>query len=168
MTAAIAEVSCSNTASNPAENFDHDRSFLLDGAHATTDCAGCHSKGYESGDTPMDCVGCHRQDYEASPFPEHDTFPPTCTVCHTTAGWQPAMIPHHDHYFKIDGHHATLACASCHTKGYLSGNTPKDCVGCHEQDYEASRYPGHSAFPTTCADCHTSAGWTRLRAGHPQ
>jgi hypothetical protein len=165
MIAAIAEISCGNTASKPAENIDHDRYFVLDGAHANADCTGCHSKGSESSDTPADCAGCHIEDYEASPFYEHDTFPTSCAGCHTTAGWQPATLPNHDKYFEIDGHHATLACASCHTKGYLA-HPPEDCVGCHEQDYAASRYPGHSAFAKTCADCHTTAGWTQTRAEH--
>jgi hypothetical protein len=42
-------------------------------------------------------------------------------------------------------------------------------VGCHQADFDASPFPGHSEFPTTCADCHTTSGWVPASGGnHPQ
>jgi hypothetical protein len=160
---------CHKTAGwKPASIPNHDQFFKLDGKHTMAACSSCHTKGYSPGDTPKDCVGCHKRDYDTSPFPNHNTFPTTCKDCHSTAGWMPATIPNHDQFFKLDGKHSMVACGSCHTKGYAAGATPKDCVSCHRQDYDRSPYPGHSAFPTTCNDCHTTTAWIPANGGHPE
>jgi hypothetical protein len=142
--------------------------FPLEGKHTTVMCASCHTSGYAPGQTPKDCVGCHRKDYETSPFPNHTTFSTSCTDCHTTSGWKPAMLPDHGMFFPLEGKHTTVMCASCHTSGYAPGQTPKDCVGCHRKDYDASPYPGHSSFPTTCENCHMTSGWKPASGSHPE
>lgn len=63
--------------------------YVLDGAHATTECSGCH-KGtpivFEG--TPKTCYGCHRKDYEQARNHEHRAK--TCDDCHTTSKWKGA------------------------------------------------------------------------------
>lgn len=152
----------------PAKGFDHGKYFALDGAHALAACGQCHTTGFNRGDTPKDCVGCHRDDYDSSPFPGHQTFSTTCTDCHDTVAWKPARIADHDQFFKLDGKHLEVACASCHTQGYAAGDTPKDCVGCHRADYDASPYPGHNTFPTTCNNCHMTSAWKPASGSHPE
>ena len=152
----------------PARIADHDQFFEIDGKHVGVECASCHTQGYAAGQTPKDCVGCHLDDFDASPFPNHTTFPTTCIDCHSTSGWRPATLPNHDQFFEIDGKHVGVECASCHTQGYAAGQTPKDCVGCHRADYDASPYPGHSSFPTTCDSCHMTTGWRPASGGHPE
>ncbi len=153
----------------PANGGDHERFFPLRGAHVGVECTSCHTKGYESGDTPRECVGCHRDDYDRSPFPGHATFATTCADCHGDSAWKPATIPDHDQFFPLDGKHADASCASCHTNGYATGATPKTCIGCHQDDYDGSPYPGHDDFPTTCQDCHSTSGWTPASGGkHPE
>lgn len=153
----------------PAEAGDHDRFFPLGGRHATIECAACHSEGFAPGDTPDRCVDCHRDDFDRSTLPGHETFSTDCAGCHGDAGWKPAAFPDHDAYFPLDGAHAATTCAGCHVSGYEPGTLPTDCVGCHQADYDASPYPGHADFPTTCADCHTTSAWTPASGGtHPE
>jgi hypothetical protein len=53
------------------------------------------------------------------------------------------------------GRHATAACTSCHVNNVYRG-TPRDCVGCHRNDYDRTTSPNHPAagFPTACESCH--------------
>lgn len=60
--------------------FDHNQQteFLLSGAHASLQCAACHSP--RAGvDLSSNCNACHRQD-----DPHHGTFGTSCQRCHTT------------------------------------------------------------------------------------
>ena len=41
------------------------------------------------------------------------------------------------------GVHATQACATCHKNNVYKG-TPRDCVGCHQPNYNATRNPNHA------------------------
>lgn len=153
----------------PASGFDHDEHFELEGAHIRASCTSCHTTGFESGQTPTTCIGCHERDYQASTFPGHDAFATTCGDCHGQDGWKPAVGGDHDQFFPLEGKHVGVECASCHTNGYSVGATPTACVGCHQDDYDGSPYPGHADFPTTCQDCHTTSGWTPASGGaHPE
>ncbi len=46
----------------------------------------------------------------------------------------------------------------------------RNCVGCHQADYDGTAAPRHSGqFPTTCADCHGTTSWRpALGGGHPE
>jgi len=61
----------------------------------------------------------------------------------------------HSSIFPLQGQHATLDCAECHKNNVYAG-TPRDCYGCHREDYEGTDDPNHVAagFPTTCELCH--------------
>ena len=62
--------------------------FLLDGKHALTPCASCHTGNpHRFAGTPSECVGCHLGDYQKSAYPGHDKFPQTCRDCHGTTAW---------------------------------------------------------------------------------
>jgi hypothetical protein len=111
-------------------------------------------------------VGCHRDDYDNSPYPGHQTFPTTCSDCHSTVGWKPASPVAHP--FPLEGAHAVAPCAACHGDPPNYTGTPRECVGCHRDDYDRSPYPGHQSFPTTCASCHTTIAWKPATGGgHP-
>ena len=159
--------SCHNTKkwipATPSGNaLDHPW-FPLANAHAKVACTACHTKGYQMGDTPKDCVGCHQKNYDATKSPPHaGLFPTTCNACHNDSAWVPAVVTGTvDHpWFPLVNKHANVACAACHTKGYQMGDTPKDCVGCHQKNYDATMSPPHAGlFPTTCSTCHTDLGW---------
>jgi hypothetical protein len=162
---------CHSEQSWTPTTFDHEQLFALQGAHALVECSGCHTQGFDAGQTPNECVGCHRDDYDRSPLPGHAQFPTTCADCHGTSAWTPASgagAVDHDRFFPLQGAHAQAACASCHTQGYAPGQTPRECVGCHRDDYDRSPLPGHDQFPTTCADCHGTSAWTPASGGHPE
>ncbi|MBK6691331.1 MAG: hypothetical protein IPG50_03905 [Myxococcales bacterium] len=139
--------------------------YPLDGAHKTANCTGCHTGNppkYKG--TAKDCVACHADDQKNAPFPGHATFPATCTNCHNTAAWKPFV-----HASPLTGAHTTAACNGCHTgTPAVYKGTATACASCHLADYQGSPYPGHSAFPQTCLDCHTTGAWKPAVGGaHP-
>ena len=130
----------------------------LRGAHGATPCSACHTGTPPSyAGTSTDCVSCHRADYDRSTHPGHDAYPTTCTDCHTETAWRPATFAHS---WPLTGAHAGTGCASCHTGSPpVYAGTPTDCVSCHRADYDASPFPGHEHFATTCADCHSTTAF---------
>jgi hypothetical protein len=116
--------------------------------------------------TPRDCVGCHRDEYQKTTTPNHASsgFSTDCVGCHraTDASWRSGQGFNHSSVFALVGQHATQGCASCHGTGIYKG-TPRDCVGCHQDDYQRTSSPNHagSGFSTTCDSCHraTDASW---------
>ncbi len=114
-----------------------------------------------------DCLVCHQLEYDETRDPPHPgVFPTMCGDCHSTEMWRPAE---HNHSWLLTGRHLSTPCGACHT-----GNPPvyagltRECVGCHQADYNSSPFPGHGAFSTTCQDCHSTVAWTPAMAGiHP-
>ncbi len=140
--------------------FNH-TNFPLTQGHAITDCAKCHVNGNYS-NTPTDCFTCHQTDYNSTINPNHKAvnFPTTCSTCHTTTpGWKPATFDHSS--FPLSQGHAITDCAKCHVNGNYT-NVAKDCITCHQANYNATSNPIHSAlnFSTVCTECHTTTpGW---------
>ncbi|PKN59455.1 MAG: hypothetical protein CVU56_00040 [Deltaproteobacteria bacterium HGW-Deltaproteobacteria-14] len=150
------------TAWRPGTVDDHDRFWVLEGAHRAEECAACHDPDAWAA-APRECVGCHQGDYDGTTDPDHAAsgYPTSCAVCHTATAWRPANFRDHDLYWPLEGHHATTACASCHAGDHYQG-TPRDCEGCHMPDYDQTTAPPHGAehVATACAGCHTAADWT--------
>jgi len=144
--------------------------FPLVNKHANLMCTTCHTKGYQMGDTPKECVGCHQMNFDTANNPPHIGFPTTCAACHNDAGWIPATASgsavNHP-WFPLVNKHANLMCASCHDKGYQPGNTPKDCVGCHQMNFDAANNPPHTGLSSACATCHNDSGWAPTSFVHP-
>jgi hypothetical protein len=150
------------TAWQPA-SFDHNATaFPLSGAHRSASCTSCHRNGYAG--TPKECFACHQSDYNGAKNPSHAGFPTTCQNCHAVTAWQPASFDHNATGFPLNGAHRSASCTSCHRNGYAG--TPKDCVACHQSDYNAARNPNHTGFPTTCQDCHGVAAWQPANFNH--
>ena len=151
-------------------SFDHGV-YPLVGTHASQPCSACHDSGVYSG-LPSDCVDCHRDDYDATDDPDHAQagFPTDCTLCHraSDASWDQGEFDH-DATFMLQGAHTTLECDSCHGGGVFQG-TPRDCVGCHQADYDATEDPNHAqaGFPTDCTQCHapTDTAWDQADFDH--
>jgi hypothetical protein len=154
----------------PAQPIQHDW-FVLANRHTDPGvrCTSCHTVGFALGDTPTACVGCHQDDYDGTTAPPHPgSLPTDCASCHTDAGWVPSTFMHS---WPLDGAHVTAPCASCHGDPPTYVGTPTTCIGCHadrraEADVAVS---GHSAFATTCGDCHTTTAWLpAIGGGHPE
>ncbi len=147
--------------------FNHNTVYPLVGAHAiiSKDCVKCHAKGYPN--TPNTCAGCHLTNFNQTSNPNHTTskFPTTCETCHTPTAWVPSTF-NHTAVYPLTGAHTTVACASCHTTGYV--NTPNTCAGCHTPDYNQTTNPNHttSLFPKTCETCHTPTAWVPSTFNH--
>ncbi len=152
-------------------NFNHNAAFPLVGTHANQSCATCHKNGVYRG-TPRDCIGCHQAEYNATKNPPHAPagFSTSCESCHrpTDAQWTGASF-NHNSVFPLVGTHATQACVACHKNNVYKG-TPRDCVGCHLSEYNATKNPPHAAagFSTACDSCHrpTDARWTGVTFNH--
>lgn len=158
-----------DTAWRPASFTDHNKTrFPLTGAHQSVECARCHVGGRYAG-TPLDCYACHQKDYQGTTSPNHASaqFPTSCQNCHNTGAWRPANFDHGKTAFPLTGAHTSVDCAKCHTNGRYAG-TPKDCLSCHQKDYQGTTSPNHAAggFPTTCQNCHTTAAWKPANFDH--
>jgi hypothetical protein len=149
--------------------FDHS-AFVLNGAHQTAACSDCHQSGQYSG-LPSQCVDCHLEEYNNAVNPDHKNagFPTNCESCHGTqaVSWQGAAFIHSS--FTLRGNHQTAACSACHINGVYAG-TPRECVGCHLEDYNATQNPNHqqAGYSTDCESCHGSEAvrWTGAIGGH--
>ncbi|MCF8405768.1 MAG: hypothetical protein K9H58_17620 [Bacteroidales bacterium] len=144
-------------------SFNHSASnFPLTGAHVDTDCASCHTNGYQG--TTTICFDCHIEVYNASTNPNHVSagIHTDCEVCHTTdPGWQPALFEIHDEIYPLTGGHLSTDCFSCHNDNY--SNTPNVCFDCHSEQYNQTSNPNHTVvgITTSCDECHTTnPGWT--------
>jgi len=123
-------------------------------------CAGGGSATHEPGVVRQEkCISCHMIDRKSAINPPHDSLPTTCQDCHTQRHWIPSEMAL-GHPWLLEGAHARTVCASCHVGNPpVYGGTPRECVGCHQADYDRSPAPGHQAFPTTCEGCHSTEHW---------
>ena len=130
---------------------DHDRYWVLDGAHALADCVDCHAGGHFAG-TPRTCIGCHAAD-KATALPTHVRLSDVCTPCHTQTAWRPATFRHR---FPVP-HRGSAACIDCH-------RNPRDygayaCTTCHEHsrgntDPHHNEVANYAYTDAGCVRCH--------------
>ncbi len=147
--------------------------FPLTGSHVAVDCERCHTPTPQGRLTFVsrgaDCVDCHRPQYQATINPNHAAggISTNCIQCHATTLWSRARFSHAGTRFPLTGAHLAVTCAQCHGDGVYAGKSTA-CVSCHQQAYDATTSPIHSAagFATTCQDCHTTAGWTGAAFNH--
>jgi hypothetical protein len=169
--------SCHRPTSWTAVRFNHAAvgGVPLGANHQTIACDSCHKDGQFTAAT-ADCVSCHRRDYQAAANPNHITagFPTTCESCHRPADavWQSSGAGggfSHAAVFPLVGRHATVTCQSCHKNNVYKG-TARDCVGCHQANYNATSRPNHASagFSTSCETCHraTDAQWAGAVFNH--
>ncbi len=146
----------------PALFKEHDKFFVLDGAHKTieNDCVKCHTKGYIN--TPNQCYDCHQSDYNSATNPVHQSagFGTDCESCHTTKAWEPATFDHDNQFFPIySGEHKGEwnECSDCHTNS--SNYQIFECTTCHEHNQnsmneEHSGINGYVYESNACFACH--------------
>ncbi len=161
---------CHGTRANSWEDAEFDHSaFTLRGQHRSASCSDCHAGGQYAG-TPSECIACHQEDYNRTDDPDHQAlnFPTDCEICHGTASvsWEGASFDHSS-IWMLQGAHTQLECSQCHQRGY---DLPRNCYGCHAQDYDATTDPNHrtAGFPTDCRICHypTHFSWSQAVFDH--
>lgn len=115
------------------------------------------------------CWQCHGDRYLAATSPNHvaSGLPQTCESCHSTLAWQPAEAGDHDRYWPLTGQHVVAPCASCHVDD-VYGGTPRECIGCHRDDFVATTNPDHEAgnYPEACEGCHSTTAWRPASFAH--
>lgn len=130
-------------------SFDHTLTGMsLIGAHQKVACKTCHT-------TPIakmvqTCVGCHKDTHQGS-------LGTSCTACHSSTAWKPALHQRNEHTVSMEGGHAKATCSSCHQKG--KHLTPKvACSACHEE--------AHGGTKAACDSCHVVKAWTPATFDH--
>ena len=153
----------SQTAWEPS-TFNHDGQYfpIYSGEHQGEwdQCSDCHT---DPGNyTVFTCVTCHEQ---GEMDDEHDGISGyvyesgACLACHPD-GSASGAFNHSATNFPLTGAHTTISCDDCHESGYTG--TPTSCYACHDESFNQSANPNHSALgiPTACEDCHTTnPGW---------
>lgn len=92
---------------------------------------------------------------EAETRSPHGPLPPTltCTMCHTSEGWEP-RIQGFDHNqatsFPLRDRHRDVACGACHLNGKFNEPqaTPSECGVCHADVHQGQ-------LSSDCATCHS-------------
>jgi hypothetical protein len=136
-------------------HFDHSRTnFVLADAHSQVACADCHANGRFAG-TPTTCIGCHQKNDAHGGELGTD-----CGSCHKPTRWKDVTF-NHASVFALDGKHASVDCAACHTTpGHFSG-LPTKCSGCHQKDDAHGGELG-----TDCGACHKATSWSDVTFNH--
>lgn len=141
--------------------------FVLEGAHRAVPCTGCHAEletrpevsslALAAHPAPLAfdrsrraCADCHDDVHQGQFRPRRDRG--ACDGCHGSEAWRPAARFDHerDSRFKLEGAHARVACAACHTTVRGAGGR------------RLIRYRG---VPMECASCHAPAGRPNGGAG---
>ncbi|MCB0282532.1 MAG: hypothetical protein KDF60_08120, partial [Calditrichaeota bacterium] len=160
---------CHNTSAWEPANFDHSATeFPLTGAHMTTNCADCHTQGYQV-QLATDCYSCHDNDFNSAQDPNHvnNNFDHNCETCHSTSAWEPANFDHSATEFPLTGAHMTTNCVDCHTQGYQV-QLATDCYSCHDNDFNSAQDPNHVSnnFDHDCMQCHSTSAWEPANFDH--
>ena len=137
-------------------------------------CTNCHDRSNARTQTAL-CVGCHKD--IAADLRErlrfHGRMPNSgggeCRACHTEhkgrnadiVGLSRAQFDHRLTDFPLEGGHAALGCAACHTPGTAWRKAPSGCAACHQAD-DVHR----GQFTQSCRDCHSAMTWTGGRFDH--
>jgi hypothetical protein len=132
----------------------------------------------DSRDSPLRCAACHEPEFMGTTRPPHaGARPETCGVCHTQSSWGGARIEHP--WWQLTGAHTRAAadrelagaenrvkCFWCHRgEPAQFAGTSKECIGCHAEDRQGVKFPGHDTFASTCESCHSTEAWKP--ATHP-
>lgn len=141
---------------------DHGKTFALEGAHESAECAACHKRPAEDAarvfvGTPRACRECH-DDVHRGQFRER-----ACDECHGNTHFTPSLygVARHE-TFPLLGAHETTECAACHTQPVADGarvfaGTPRSCRECHD-DVHAGQFKERA-----CDECHGSTRFLPAR-----
>lgn len=125
--------------------FNHnDTDWPLEGKHAEVNCSACHFSEKIDNETiriqkfkdlDTKCVFCHENIHGDAFAIEGIT---DCKRCHVTNSWFPENFNHNTTKFPLEGKHAEIACADCHTSILENGEIITvykikkfECIDCH-------------------------------------
>ncbi|HEX7488193.1 MAG TPA: cytochrome C, partial [Anaeromyxobacteraceae bacterium] len=144
--------------------------FPLTGRHAFIPCQECHGDRRDRGfaRTTPECLACHAQDYaraRSAALPHGGPgFDTRCQHCHQPWRFRGAGFPQHEACFPISsGHHAGIACGSCHSgiPAFLGGTLAcssgtASCTRCHSCSSHPAQIggPPQNCSVRKCYECH--------------
>ena len=162
------------------DRFDHAGAFLLEGAHAATECSTCHGSapysteamqieyriGTEGKSYPSPiaagCLSCHLDEHDGEFVAS--AAGGACDRCHTQVEWYPARYDFRRHNdetsFALEGAHVATPCLACHpAEAPETGGAARfrldvggACTDCHaSDDPHADQFAGRP-----CDSCHGS------------
>jgi hypothetical protein len=147
--------------------FDHRRSWPLEGAHRTVDCAGCHTfpaglaKAEQingarrwRGIPSAACTDCHRD-------PHANRFGSDCLACHSLDSFRGAGegFDHSRTRWPLTGAHQRVSCAECHgSRRETMRMAFAACDDCHK-DPHAGQFRQPTERSRACATCHGDPAW---------
>jgi hypothetical protein len=133
----------------------------LNGAHATTPCAQCHTHRNARGNSTFlglqtSCVSCHKDQHQGR-------FGQSCTSCHDEVAWKDLNLKTFNHdlaHFPLRGAHQTVPCVKCHFEPpkYV-GLKFALCGDCHKDPHQGRLGP-------SCTDCHEDTRWKPVTFTH--
>lgn len=137
--------------------------FPLVFGHDVPDCKTCHKSGnFESLST--ECVTCHQTTFNNTTSPSHTAsgYSTNCVQCHASTPQTWNIAGFHSTFPLTFGHNVAT-CTTCH-KNSNYNDISKECVSCHQDNFNATTLPPHAAsgYNTNCTQCHSSSpiNWT--------
>ena len=138
---------------------------------AEEQCASCHVR-FDRAAQDGRCAECHKevgQDIKSRAGFHGRQKPQACRSCHTDHKGRDVQIApldkksfdHKQTDWVLQGAHAPLDCAKCHTGGKRWAEAPQECNACHRKD---DVHKG--SLGAKCADCHTENRWTEAKFDH--
>lgn len=152
---------------------DHKESkFSLSGAHIAVPCEACHRKVGQKNMVfhfaGFRCEACH-EDFHKGQFSDQ-MAEHSCAQCHSTTEWKMTAFEHGKTKFPLVGTHKGVKCADCHKERIVKGvksvqyvGLSLECQSCHN-DVHQNQFAVNSE--TSCARCHSPAGWHSLIFNH--
>ncbi len=136
-------------------------------------CSNCHDRANKARMSVL-CLACHKDiaaDMQAKQGFHGRALPANarCAGCHgehkgrgaDIIGLEPTAFRHNQTDFRLEGGHATAACASCHQAGKKHREAPKTCVACHKEDDIH-----HGELGKECATCHEVKAFKPAKFDH--
>lgn len=131
----------------------HSKNYGLkcEDCHKDESCAHCHdSKGKFKApekEAHENCINCHEKDIDDN-----------CTKCHDTK--ERNAFDHARVGWKLNKHHASLSCKSCHKGGKFT-KLSKNCLSCHK-NFKPGKFDhkvtglilDENHIENDCSDCH--------------
>jgi hypothetical protein len=160
-------------------NFNHAMTgFSLEGAHASVQCASCHSSNMTDPIPHGSCTDCHT-DFHQGIFLERDLQRlkegkkiQDCSACHTVASFKETNFgidQHAETKFALEGAHQATPCISCHMdekqNSWNFRDLGKRCVDCHV-DIHAGTISEKFYPNQDCTTCHNVQSWADPRFDH--
>lgn len=131
---------CHVTSTWKSTSYRHEKSYLVEDAHASAPCNSCHLGGRPIKNAS--CETCHKT--------YNHRISTQCQMCHTTSSWTVSHDLPRTHP-RLEGTHAKTTCPDCHT--IHAAKMVFSCGECHKKEHgKIATTPAHK--DKKCVECH--------------